>query len=123
MARVKNALRDLARCWKALDAEIKTLNRQLTAFTIVIRVSREVDHVRLLSAITQGVGYVAAAIADPLTGALHEATASWDATLVVIAAAAATYGTGATIGAVLATDAPRTPGRAARSDRSAAERS
>lgn len=31
MAGVKTALRDLARRWKALDAEIKALNRQLTA--------------------------------------------------------------------------------------------
>lgn len=53
-------------------------------FGVIVRVSRDGRHSTFLSAFVQGVGYVAAAAAPPLLGALHEAADTWTVPMIAV---------------------------------------
>ncbi|MDO9378496.1 MAG: MFS transporter [Nocardioidaceae bacterium] len=60
-------------------------------FTIVVQVSRTDRESARLSAFVQGVGYVVAALAPTVVGAVHDATDAWTAPLLVVLATTALF--------------------------------
>lgn len=58
-------------------------------FGVIVRVARDGRHSTFLSAFVQSVGYVVAAVAPPLLGAVHEATDSWTAPMIAVLVATA----------------------------------
>lgn len=77
-------------------------------FSTVVRRARDLAENRQMSALVQGGGYLVAAAAPALIGALHEAGGSWTAPLLVIAATATAFGVLAALAA-----GPRLTGAAA----------
>ncbi len=59
-------------------------------FGVIVRVSRDGRHSTFLSAFVQGVGYVVAACAPSLLGALHEVAGTWTLPLIAVLVATST---------------------------------
>lgn len=74
---------------------------------LVVRFSRSDREATQMSAIVQALGYVIAATAPSLLGALHEATGSWTAPLIALLTATAAYLVIATTATVLVSRAER----------------
>ena len=68
-------------------------------FALVVRRARDLTENRRMSALVQGGGYAVAATGPTVIGAVHQATLSWTAPLLVILAAILLMGTAATISA------------------------
>lgn len=71
-------------------------------FFIVIEIARSDDHARRMTASVQTIGYVFAALAAPLVGAVHDASGGWTASLLVLVGSTLAYAGGAIGSAVLA---------------------
>jgi CP family cyanate transporter-like MFS transporter len=65
----------------------------------VVRRARDQTDSRRMSALVQGGGYLVAATGPTVVGAVHEATLSWTAPLLVVLAAILLMGTAATASA------------------------
>jgi CP family cyanate transporter-like MFS transporter len=64
----------------------------LTAvLAIIIRVGRSQRESTFISALVQGCGYVVAASGPPIIGAVHDATSSWSAPLIIVVGAVTTF--------------------------------
>jgi CP family cyanate transporter-like MFS transporter len=79
-------------------------------FTIVARVGRDAREATALSAFVQTGGYLAAAVAPPLLGALRQATGGWTAPVVVVLGTTCAFLAFGLLAAVVA--ARRLPARA-----------
>jgi MFS transporter, CP family, cyanate transporter len=68
-------------------------------FALVVRRARDQTDSRRMSALVQGGGYLVAATGPTVVGAVHEATLSWTAPLLVVLAAILLMGAAATASA------------------------